>query len=69
MSNAAVTTLETRLENVTGRCARAKIEKDRCGETYGKASDYYRQLVQEELDLQDALNELADLQNEGRIRS
>jgi hypothetical protein len=69
MSNAAVLVIESRLAVVSERMQRAKLDKDRAGEMYGKASDYYKGLVQEELDLSSALECLADAQQEGVIAS
>lgn len=65
--NAAVHTLEQRLENVSGRVARARQEAKRTGDANDKAQCYYRKLVQEEMDLGVALEELAALQQMGLI--
>lgn len=65
--NAAVHTLEQRLENVTSRVARAKMEAKRTRVSNDTAQCYYRKLVQEEMDLSIALEELAALQQTGLI--
>jgi len=66
--NAAVDTLEKRLETVSERARRAKGDMERAEATFGVARDYYRKLEQEEMDLSAALEELSALQQEGLIR-
>jgi len=61
-------TLEKRLEVVSERVSRAKADKERQEKHYVTARDYYNKLVQEEMDLSTAIEELSCLQQEGVIR-
>lgn len=67
--NAAMEILASRLANIEERVVRAKQEKDRCGEHYGKASDHYKALVREEMELNTALEVLDSAAAEGVISS
>lgn len=69
MSNKAVDVLLTKLESVQDRIKRQAADYERVAKTAEETRLYLDSLVQEEMDLSTALEELYALQQEGLLRS
>lgn len=69
MSNAAVDLIEKRLETVNESVSRARLYLKEEHDSYQQARVDFRKLEQTQSDLECALDTLANLQQEGLIRS